>query len=129
MSAHGSPQSLSSLMFSSHSQSKQNKPKSAAINKAETNGTTNNATRGRGRGRGGRARGRNAGRGKPKTADELDAEMNDYFDAPATTDAAATTNGATASAAAPAAAAGADAGMEDEIMVCLAKSASDMHDS
>ena len=33
----------------------------------------------RGRGRGGR-RGRNAGRPKRKTADQLDAEMVDYFD-------------------------------------------------
>ena len=49
-------------------------------------------------GRGAR-RGRNAGRPKPKTADELDAEMVDYFDAnaadgtAATTDATATVNG------------------------------------
>lgn len=55
-------------------------------------------SRGRGRGRGVR-RGRNAGRGKPKTADELDAEMVDYFDATGANgaggaDGAATTNGA-----------------------------------
>ncbi|KAL6719508.1 RNA-binding RNA annealing protein [Lecanora helva] len=64
-----------------------NKPKSA-VEKPVTNGTTEG--RGRGRGR----RGRNAGRGKPKTADELDAEMTDYFDKPANGAADATTNGA-----------------------------------
>ncbi|KAL8716466.1 MAG: hypothetical protein Q9225_006218 [Loekoesia sp. 1 TL-2023] len=71
-------------------------PKPATVAKSATDGA---ATRGgRGRGRGGR-RGRNAGRGKPKTADELDAEMVDYFDPSNTngaaqgTDAAAVTNG------------------------------------
>lgn len=53
--------------------------------------------RGRGRGRGGR-RGRNAGRPKAKTADELDAEMTDYFGEPvngtAATEGTAATNGA-----------------------------------
>lgn len=49
-----------------------------------------NSERGRGGQSGrGRNRGRNGGRGKPKTAQELDAEMTDYFDAPA-----ANTNGA-----------------------------------
>ena len=44
---------------------------------AATNGTkTKNGKKGRPAGRG-----RNSGRGKPKTADELDAEMTDYFDA------------------------------------------------
>lgn len=84
------------------------KPATAAAN------TSTNAARGsggrRGRGRGGRG---NGGR-KPKTAEELDAEMVDYFDAPAGGDAAgaSTTNGT-----APAPAAGGDTGMEDEIMV------------
>lgn len=55
-------------------------------------------SRGRGRARGAR-RGRTGGRGKPKTADELDAEMVDYFDANGANgaggaDGAATTNGA-----------------------------------
>ncbi|CAD6576518.1 MAG: argininosuccinate synthetase [Alectoria sarmentosa] len=75
-----------------------NQPKSAAA-KPATNGT---ATRGgRAGGRGAR-RGRNVGRPKAKTADELDAEMVDYFDAnaangtSATTDAAGTVNGAAA---------------------------------
>ena len=73
-------------------------PKSAAP-KPATNGT---ATRGGRVGGRGARRGRNAGRPKAKTADELDAEMVDYFDAnaangtAATTDAAATMNGAAA---------------------------------
>lgn len=90
-------------------------PKPATAAKPATDGT---ATRGAGRGRGGR-RGRNAGRAKPKTAEELDAEMMDYFDASgapangaATTDAAATTNGT----AQPAANGGEDLGM-DEVLV------------
>ncbi|KAI4143790.1 MAG: hypothetical protein LQ341_002815 [Variospora aurantia] len=92
-------------------------PKSATAAKTATDGT---ATRGRGgRGRATGRRGRNAGRGKPKTADELDAEMVDYFD-PSNTNgavtegsgaAAATANGATQPAATLE-----DAGM-DEISV------------
>ncbi|KAI4193714.1 MAG: hypothetical protein LQ346_003856, partial [Caloplaca aetnensis] len=70
-------------------------PKPATAAKAVTEKT---ATRGRGRGRGGR--GRNAGRPKAKTADELDAEMVDYFDTNATTtqgtDAAAVATNGTA---------------------------------
>ncbi|MCJ1231304.1 hypothetical protein MMC12_007981 [Toensbergia leucococca] len=74
-----------------------NQPKLAVATKATPNGTTSRGGRGRGRGV---RRGRNAGRPKVKTAEELDAEMVDYFDAtganggPAGTDAAATTNGA-----------------------------------
>lgn len=92
-------------------------PKPATTAKPATDGT---ATRGVGRGRGrvGR-RGRNAGRAKPKTAEELDAEMMDYFDASgapvngaATTDTAAITNGS----AQPATNGGEDLGM-DEISV------------
>ncbi|KAI4277636.1 MAG: hypothetical protein L6R35_006140 [Caloplaca aegaea] len=92
-------------------------PKSATAAKTATDST---ATRGRGgRGRATGRRGRNAGRGKPKTADELDAEMVDYFD-PSNTNgavtegsgaAAATANGATQPAATLE-----DAGM-DEISV------------
>lgn len=52
-------------------------PKPATSAKPPTRGTT---TREGGRGRGIR-RGRNAGRAKAKTADELDAEMSDYFGA------------------------------------------------
>ncbi|KAL9072892.1 MAG: hypothetical protein Q9161_003263 [Pseudevernia consocians] len=75
-----------------------NQPKSVAA-KSATNGT---ATRGGRVGGRGARRGRNAGRPKAKTADELDAEMVDYFDAnaangtAATTDAAATVNGSAA---------------------------------
>ncbi|PGH14505.1 hypothetical protein AJ79_02998 [Helicocarpus griseus UAMH5409] len=68
------------------------------------------ATAGSKRGRA--RRGRNAGRPKPKTVEELDAEMEDYF--PANNAAPAATNGA---AAPPAANAGEDLGM-DEISVC-----------
>ena len=62
-------------MLMSSSQSKA-QPKSAAAVKATTNGASVRGGRGRGRG------GRKAGRPKRKTADELDAEMVDYFDAP-----------------------------------------------
>lgn len=83
-------------------------PKPATAVKA-TNGVV---SRGRGRGRGVR-RGRNAGRGKPKTADELDAEMVDYFDASGANGAGgadgATTNGATQ----PATNGGQDLGMDE----------------
>lgn len=65
------------------SQSK-SQPKSAAAVKATTNGTSARGGRGRGRG------GRKAGRPKRKTADELDAEMVDYFD---TTNGDAAVNG------------------------------------
>jgi len=64
-------------------------------------------------------RGRNAGRGKPKTAEELDAEMVDYFDngangpAAAGGDTAMATNGGAVQAAA---AGGETAMVEDEIL-------------
>ncbi|MCJ1375644.1 hypothetical protein MMC20_006881 [Loxospora ochrophaea] len=70
------------------------------------------STRG-GRGRGRARRGRNAGRPKPKTADELDAEMEDYFDPEATngaTNAAAPTTNGTAQ---PTATGGDDLGMDE----------------
>lgn len=60
-------------------------------------------------------KGRSGGRGKPKNAEELDAEMTDYFDAGAN----ATTNGESTAAVngnAQSVATGGDA-MEDEIMV------------
>ena len=85
-----------------------NQPKSAAP-KPATNGTATRGGRTRGRGR----RGRNAGRPKAKTADELDAEMVDYFDA----NAANGTAGAEAANGATAPATNGDAGME-EISVC-----------
>ncbi|KAI9679558.1 MAG: hypothetical protein M1817_005580 [Caeruleum heppii] len=93
-----------------------NAPKPATSGaKATTNGTAASVRGGR-PARGGR-RGR-AGRAKPKTADELDAEMADYFDGgngPAT---AAATGGEPVANGGPVQAnnAGGDAGMEDEIM-------------
>lgn len=55
------------------------KPKSAVKAQPKPATTAKPAGKGTGR-RGGRpGRGRNVGRGKPKTADELDAEMMDYF--------------------------------------------------
>ncbi len=76
--------------------SARNQPKSA-VDKMDVDGATNG--RGRTKGRGAK-RGRNAGRPKAKTADELDAEMTDYFGEPviatAATDGAAATNGAAA---------------------------------
>lgn len=79
------------LTFDRQPKGARNQPKSAAA-KPGTNGTATGEGRGRGRAR----RGRNAGRSKPKTADELDEEMMDYFDKPAnsTVGADATTNGA-----------------------------------
>ena len=76
---------------------------------------------GGGRGRGRRSvRGRGIGRGKPKSVEELDAEMQDYYDTGAngTTgegDAAMETNGG--GAVQQPAAAGGDTGMDDEILV------------
>lgn len=90
----------------------QSQPKSAAP-KAATNGAT--AARGGrpGRGRGGRKGGR-PGRPKAKTADELDAEMADYF-VPGTTNGATATDNAPATngAAAPAANGEQDMGMDE----------------
>ena len=83
--------------------------------------TSSTATRGgRVGGRGGR-RGRNAGRPKTKTADELDAEMVDYFDANAANGTAAPTNAAaTINGAAAPATNGEEIGM-DEISVSSAQ--------
>ena len=80
-------------------------PKQASATKA----TGGEGTRG-GRGGRGARRGRNAGRPKAKTAEELDAEMTDYFVANNGNESAAT-NGA-----APVANGGEDLGM-DEISV------------
>lgn len=66
--------------------------------------------RGRTRGRGGK-RGRNAGRPKAKTADELDAEMTDYFGEPVNGNTA--TNGAVANGTTAAATGGDELGMDD----------------
>jgi THO complex subunit 4 len=84
-------------------------PKPATAGKAANDSV---ATRGRGRGRGGR-RGRTAGRGKPKTADELDAEMVDYFDATGASGGNTGTDAAATNGAAPNAANGDDLGMDE----------------
>jgi THO complex subunit 4 len=52
-------------------------PKSAATTKAATNAANGTASGGRRRGRGGRARN---SRPAKKTAEELDSEMQDYFE-------------------------------------------------
>ncbi|TKA80930.1 hypothetical protein B0A49_00943 [Cryomyces minteri] len=92
-------------------------PKPANAAKASTGGTTASA-----RGRGGRKAtrgGRNPGRAKPKTAEELDAEMQDYFvsgtdGVNATEGGATTTNNETTTQSA--AVNGGDVGMDDEIL-------------
>ncbi|KOS41274.1 hypothetical protein ACN38_g7858 [Penicillium nordicum] len=85
------------------------RPKSAT--KAKEDKTTP-AEKGSRRGKGSaRPRGRNAGRGKPKTIEELDAEMVDYF----STDAPPTEGTAPVSGTVPQASANQDIGMADEI--------------
>ncbi|KAL8765453.1 MAG: hypothetical protein Q9209_007480 [Squamulea sp. 1 TL-2023] len=86
-------------------------PKPTTAAKPVTNGA---GTRGstRGRERGGR-RGRNAGRAKPKTADELDAEMVDYFDTNAANGAGQGGDVATNGAVQPVANGGDDLGMDE----------------
>lgn len=85
-------------------------PKSATATKASANGTGKKAATKA------RKRGKNATRSKPKTAQELDAEMTDYWTnsngGTTMTDANGTTNGN----AQPAATGGEDLGM-DEISV------------
>ncbi|CAI7592967.1 unnamed protein product [Penicillium glandicola] len=86
-------------------------PKSAAAPKAKENKKTA-ADKGARRGKGpARPRGRNAGRGKPKTVEELDAEMVDYF----TSDAPPAEGTAPVNGTAPQASANQDIGMADEI--------------
>ncbi|EPS32668.1 hypothetical protein PDE_07628 [Penicillium oxalicum 114-2] len=82
-------------------------PKPATAPKPAGNKPKARGTRGSGRG----ARGRNPGRGKPKTVEELDAEMVDYFNNESTAaEGSAPVNGA----AAPApAASGEDTGMAE----------------
>jgi len=87
------------------------RPKSAATPKAKE--TKASATeKGTRRGKGGaRSRGRVTGRGKPKTIEELDAEMVDYFSA----DAPPAEGTAPANGTVPQASANQDIGMADEI--------------
>lgn len=87
------------------------RPKSATAPKAKENNkaaTDKGARRGKGAAR---PRGRNAGRGKPKTVEELDAEMVDYFN----TDAPPAEGTAPVNGSAPQANATQDIGMADEI--------------
>lgn len=72
----------SDIILTCNSQSKA-QPKSAAATKVTANGASTRGGRARGRA------GRRAGRPKRKTAEELDEEMVDYFDANATTNGAA----------------------------------------
>lgn len=90
-------------------------PKPAAGGADNANGAAKTA----GQGRAGRGRKR-GGKPKPKSAEELDAEMMDYFAPDAGNGASADASGAAAPAAAtqPVAAAGGDGMVEDEIMVC-----------
>ncbi|KAF2496146.1 RNA annealing protein [Lophium mytilinum] len=87
-------------------------PKNAAKSQPKP-ATGGRDAKGSARGRGKTARGRNAGRGKPKTADQLDAEMADYFVGDAGNgDAMVTNGGATVQGAT-----GGDTGMDDDILV------------
>ncbi|CAG8034832.1 unnamed protein product [Penicillium salamii] len=90
------------------------RPKSAAAPAKAKKDTKNTATAEKGSRRGNRAaggRGRNPGRGKPKTVEELDAEMVDYFTTDAPPAEAAPANGNVAQANASQ-----DIGMNDEIL-------------
>lgn len=88
-------------------------PKSATAAPKAKKDTKNTATTEKGNRRGNRAagaRGRNPGRGKPKTVEELDAEMVDYFSTDAPPAEAAPVNGN-----APQVNGNQDIGMNDEI--------------
>ncbi|KAH0270316.1 hypothetical protein KCU91_g8145, partial [Aureobasidium melanogenum] len=106
--APAAPKSLGDRIQAPKAKKENNKPKSAAAAPKPATAGAAGATKASGRaGRKGRA-----GRPKPKTVEELDAEMSEYFD-PNAAAPAASTNGAAAPAAAPATG---DATMEDEIM-------------
>ncbi|KAG9951739.1 hypothetical protein KCU85_g2663, partial [Aureobasidium melanogenum] len=106
--APAAPKSLGDRIQAPKAKKENNKPKSAAAAPKPATAGAAGATKASGRaGRKGRA-----GRPKPKTVEELDAEMSEYFD-PNAAAPAANTNGAAAPAAAPATG---DATMEDEIM-------------
>jgi THO complex subunit 4 len=102
------PLSSGLILISFISQPK-SQPKSAAVTKATTNAANGTASGGRRRGRGGRSRN---SRPAKKTAEELDSEMQDYFE---TGGAAATETGAGTNGVAQSAANG-DV-MEDEVLV------------
>ncbi|KAL8861132.1 MAG: hypothetical protein Q9178_002346 [Gyalolechia marmorata] len=101
-------------------------PKAATAAKPTTNGAgTRDDTRGRGRGA---RRGRNAGRAKAKTADELDAEMVDYFDTNAANGTAQGTDAAATNGAVQPVANGADDLGMDEISVGFSAHDLEVHD-
>ncbi|KAG9523901.1 hypothetical protein KCV03_g466, partial [Aureobasidium melanogenum] len=106
--APAAPKSLGDRIQAPKAKKENNKPKSAAAAPKPATAGAAGATKASGRA-GRKAR---AGRPKPKTVEELDAEMSEYFD-PNAAAPAANTNGAAAPAAAPATG---DATMEDEIM-------------
>ncbi|KAI4745586.1 hypothetical protein E4T50_04035 [Aureobasidium sp. EXF-12298] len=106
--APAAPKSLGDRIQAPKTKKENNKPKTAAAAPKPVNAAAGGATKAAGRG-GRKAR---AGRPKPKTVEELDAEMSEYFD-PNAVAPAVNTNGASAPAAAPATG---DATMEDEIM-------------
>ncbi|KAH0376419.1 hypothetical protein KCU92_g9776, partial [Aureobasidium melanogenum] len=106
--APAAPKSLGDRIQAPKAKKENNKPKSAAAAPKPATAGAAGATKATGRA-GRKAR---AGRPKPKTVEELDAEMSEYFD-PNAAAPAANTNGAAAPAAAPATG---DATMEDEIM-------------
>ncbi|KAI5200246.1 hypothetical protein E4T42_06604 [Aureobasidium subglaciale] len=105
--APSAPKSLGDRIQAPKAKKDNNKPKSAAA-APKPAATAGGATKAAGRG----ARKARAGRPKPKTVEELDAEMSEYFD-PNAAAPAANNNGAPAPTAAPAVG---DATMEDEIM-------------
>ncbi|KAI5239297.1 hypothetical protein E4T47_06905 [Aureobasidium subglaciale] len=105
--APSAPKSLGDRIQAPKAKKDNNKPKSAAA-APKPAATAGGATKAAGRG----ARKARAGRPKPKTVEELDAEMSEYFD-PNAAAPAANNNGAPAPTAAPATG---DATMEDEIM-------------
>ncbi|CAD0088820.1 unnamed protein product [Aureobasidium vineae] len=102
------PKSLGDRIQGTKAKKENNKPKPAAAVPKPANAAAGGAAKAAGRG----GRKGRAGRPKPKTVEELDAEMSEYFD-PNAVAPAANTNGAPAPAAAPATG---DATMEDEIM-------------
>ncbi|KAI5206051.1 hypothetical protein E4T39_02655 [Aureobasidium subglaciale] len=108
--APSAPKSLGDRIQAPKAKKDNNKPKSAAAGPKPAAAAAGGATKAAGRG----ARKARAGRPKPKTVEELDAEMSEYFD-PNAAAPAANNNGAPAPAPTAAPATG-DATMEDEIM-------------
>lgn len=103
------PKSLTERIAAGSKAQAKAKPKPATAKKAAANDSNNKRAAAGRPARGRKGQGRNPGRGKPKTVEELDAEMIDYFaDTNAPADANAATNGA-----APQANGGEDLGMAE----------------